>query len=149
MLNRYETTCLAGRRANVMKIYEKNLLFFLILILVDQLSKYIIRVKGGFYICNQGIAFGIRLPIFLIYTSIILLLLYLFLNYRRQSGFFVEKLSVILLLSGALSNFIDRLYWGCVIDFIDLKFWPIFNFADIYITIGSALLIYQLIKQKA
>jgi len=53
---------------------------------------------------------------------------------------------IILILSGAFSNLIDRLCYGCVIDFIDLKFWPIFNLADAFITIGGIMIVICLLK---
>ncbi len=49
--------------------------------------------------------------------------------------------AVACLLGGALGNLIDRLRVGHVIDFIDLHFWPIFNVADIAITVGAGLLV--------
>jgi hypothetical protein len=52
-----------------------------------------------------------------------------------------KALPLILILSGAISNIIDRLYFGCVIDFIDLQFWSVFNLADVYITTGAIILI--------
>ena len=46
-----------------------------------------------------------------------------------------------LVLGGAVGNLIDRLRLGYVIDFIDLRVWPVFNLGDSAITIGVALLI--------
>lgn len=42
---------------------------------------------------------------------------------------------LVLLLGGAAGNLIDRLRFGCVIDFIDFRVWPVFNFADSCITV--------------
>jgi signal peptidase II len=47
---------------------------------------------------------------------------------------------LILIVSGALGNLIDRLRFGYVIDFIDVRIWPVFNIADSAITIGTLLL---------
>ncbi|MEK7598152.1 MAG: signal peptidase II, partial [Patescibacteria group bacterium] len=52
------------------------------------------------------------------------------------------------ILSGALSNVIDRLYFGCVIDFIDLKFWPVFNLADVFITTGVILILLDYFRKS-
>jgi signal peptidase II len=50
-----------------------------------------------------------------------------------------------LILSGAVGNMIDRVMNGFVVDFIDFHYqdfyWPIFNFADIFISIGVVMLI--------
>lgn len=44
-------------------------------------------------------------------------------------------------MGGALGNLVDRIRVGFVIDYIDLHFWPVFNIADIAITIGAGLLV--------
>lgn len=116
------------------------------LVLVDQISKYIIRNTSGFYICNKGIAFGIQasdIMLFPILTLAICAISYFI--YKKHSK---NILYLLLILSGALSNIIDRLYFGCVIDFIDLKFWPVFNIADIYITIGAAVILMKKLNIK-
>jgi signal peptidase II len=110
------------------------------LILLDQLSKYLIRSKGGFYICNSNISWGINIPnaifhvfwLFLIGFIILLLI-------KKQS--ICNPFLLLVILSGAVSNMIDRLAYGCVIDFIDLKFWPVFNLADVFIFFGAVLLL--------
>jgi len=66
-------------------------------------------------------------------------------NYQAQ---LIKIFPLILILSGGISNLFDRLYFGCVIDFINLKFWPVFNLADIYITIGSIIIMLKMISKK-
>jgi hypothetical protein len=51
------------------------------------------------------------------------------------------SLALLLILSGAVANIIDRLIYGCIIDFIDLKIWPVFNLADVFICAGVIMLI--------
>jgi len=57
----------------------------------------------------------------------------------------LEAVSVSLILGGAIGNVIDRLYFGYVIDFLDVYYgtyhWPAFNIADSAIVVGAALLI--------
>jgi signal peptidase II len=57
----------------------------------------------------------------------------------------MEALSISLILGGAIGNVIDRIYYGYVIDFLDLYYgsyhWPAFNVADSAIVIGAALLL--------
>jgi signal peptidase II len=50
------------------------------------------------------------------------------------------RLALLLISAGALGNGVDRLARGYVVDFIHLHHWPVFNLADIYITIGAILL---------
>ena len=60
----------------------------------------------------------------------------------------LTDIPVIAIFAGASSNIIDRIIHGGVIDFIDLKVWPSFNLADSLIFVGSALLIWQLLKEN-
>ena len=115
------------------------------LIMIDQFFKYLIRLKGGFYICNKNIAWGIKLPgaLFWVFWLIIIFLLLLFL---RRKGFQDYFFPFVFILSGSISNIIDRLAFGCVIDFIDLKFWPIFNLADSFLILGAILLLVKYLR---
>jgi signal peptidase II len=62
------------------------------------------------------------------------------------------KISLSLILAGALGNLIDRVFRGYVIDFLDFYagkwHWPFFNVADSSITIGAALLLVFFIRRK-
>ena len=119
--------------------------YFLSLIIIDQLSKYTIRHTSGFYICNSGISFGLKLPSALIFLVITLFLLtIIFLLWKKHLSF---SPGLALIASGAISNLLDRLYWGCVTDFIDLKVWPVFNLADTFIFLGFVLLFFQNMKK--
>jgi|WetSurMetagenome_2_1015567.scaffolds.fasta_scaffold415987_2 signal peptidase II len=140
---------------------SRNIALFVVLISIDQLSKYIIRTSGGFYICNQNLAFG--LPYFtiiivsgLVLTFLLYSLKFKILNLKSISNckfqilncYNSQNISFLLLISGAISNIIDRLYFGCVTDFIDFKIWPVFNLADIFITLGAIMLIYKNIMEQ-
>ena len=61
-----------------------------------------------------------------------------------------EKWGYLVILIGAFSNIFDRMLNGFVIDFIYLHYkdfyWPAFNFADIYITIGVCIIAIQTLK---
>ena len=48
-----------------------------------------------------------------------------------------------LILGGAIGNLIDRIVFGYVVDFIDLRMWPVFNIADSAITIGAVVVAWQ------
>ena len=50
-----------------------------------------------------------------------------------------------LLLGGSLGNLVDRLARGHVVDFLDFHFWPVFNLADIALTVGALLAVYQVL----
>jgi signal peptidase II len=59
------------------------------------------------------------------------------------------NIPIILVLSGVISNLVDRLLRGGVIDFIDVKIWPVFNLADIFITLGLVWLCFVFLFRKA
>ena len=104
------------------------------------------------HIHNYGIAFGLFagiLPIWLIViitlTIVFFLVSFIFINSTQ-----IEKWGFLLILAGAISNLIDRIIHKYVLDFIYLHYkdfyWPAFNFADIYITLGVLLIVYQSYK---
>jgi lipoprotein signal peptidase len=140
-------------------------LFFIVfltfvLIFFDQILKYSIRHSGGFYICNENIAFGIAIPEFVFWPLMGVIILLLTLAFKKcfmpicvsgGGGTALNRINplyLVMILAGTLSNLADRLFFGCVIDFIDLKFWPIFNLADVMIVAGAVLLIIQSLNFK-
>jgi signal peptidase II len=133
---------------NKAKLLALTSILFFSLIILDQFSKYLIRFQGGFYLCNTGIAWGIKLPSFLFWIFWILIVFFiLYLIYRelfQKNSFNILFLSaLILILGGTMGNLIDRTLFGCIIDFIDLRVWPVFNLADSFITIGALLIIFK------
>lgn len=122
---------------------KKSILKFsfiiLFLIFLDQITKHSVDMP----IKNTGIAFGIPIQLIgIILMNILLLILLLY--FAKKELNLNSKLAQYLLalvFAGGISNLIDRLYNGYVIDFISIWIWPTFNFADIYITIGILLLI--------
>jgi signal peptidase II len=77
---------------------------------------------------------------------IILIYLIAFLSAKIPKSW--EAPLLVFLLLGAISNLIDRLRFHYVIDYLDLKYFTVFNVADIMITIGVAGLILIIIKTK-
>jgi len=99
---------------------------------------------------NQGVAFGLKLPmvfIFLVYllSSLILMALIIFYWQRKiLLGWFLFAL----MLLGVISNFIDRLKLGAVIDYIDVSFFTIFNLSDVMICCSVLILIFLFYKNN-
>jgi len=102
---------------------------------------------------NDGIAFGIDIPMsVIIIGSLILIgiLLYLFkyfLHDKDQSPLFIQILFGIII-GGAIGNLINRIQLGYVVDFISVANYSTFNVADIGITVGLAALFILLLKPK-
>ncbi|WP_097025788.1 signal peptidase II [Clostridium peptidivorans] len=122
------------------------------------MGKDLIIIKDFFqfsYLENTGAAFGIfrDKTIFLAIITFIItigVLFYLF-KYKPQS--LILRLSLAFIISGAIGNLIDRAYYKYVVDFIlihykDMYYFPTFNVADIFVTIGTALLALYVIKEE-
>ena len=138
---------------------------FFLIIFFDQLTKILVIKNFQLYeslsilpffnltfIVNYGFAFGFlnnpslnQIIVILVIFSIIAYFLYLLI--KTQDQFF--RFSLILVLSGAVGNFIDRVLHGFVIDFIDIYLgsyhWPAFNLADSSITLGFILIMFNIL----
>ena len=114
------------------------------LIFFDQIVKYIIIDHSHIlYVCNDGIAFSIKLPsILFAFLWIIIIMALLYLRTQSKQVSLLEYYGFIMIFAGALSNCIDRFYYTCVIDYIPLFTLSFFNVADTYITCGAFLLLY-------
>ena len=95
-------------------------------------------------VANTGAAFGLLPDQGTLLTVLALIVVAGILYYQRQlatqSAWLAGCLG--LLLGGALGNLADRLRFGHVVDFIDFKFWPVFNLADSAIVVGVGLLVF-------
>lgn len=136
------------------------------LLIIDQLTKFLILknlqpgdsfpvIKNVFHIslvCNKGVAFGLfpdQAEIFIWISFIAVLIMCYILFYKKV---FLNRKStqvfLSLVLAGAIGNLIDRMRFGCVVDFLDFRIWPVFNIADSAITVGTILLVLQMFKRK-
>tara|TARA_Y100000591_G_C21793303_1_gene677847 strand:+ start:530 stop:1024 length:495 start_codon:yes stop_codon:yes gene_type:complete len=144
--------------ANIKKDLMINFSLIFIIFLLDRISKiYVINLDKKFLgseifaskflnislIWNEGIAFGLlsfgQENFYNLLTFfIILIIFFIFIIIRKSSG--LKKYALMMILGGALGNVFDRIFYKAVPDFIDFHVgefhWFIFNFADIFITIG-------------
>lgn len=134
---------------------------FILFLIADQAVKHLVRttmVEGQSipvienifhitYIENPGAAFGIlanQRMLFLILTALIVgVMVYLYFSLHNKKSLTAISLGIVV--SGAIGNFIDRFMQGTVTDFLDFRIWPIFNIADICICVGLALICYFVI----
>lgn len=99
---------------------------------------------------NYNIAFS--LPLSGIWLNILILFIiaaiiaHLLFNRKHLPS--VEIIPFLGIIIGALSNFIDRLKYGYVVDYLDLKWFTVFNLADVLISISTIILIIYLFKTK-
>ena len=132
-------------------------LFIVLLVFLDQITKHLseayIRVSEGIRLLgflnlvnvrNTGAAFGLFKGfgnLFFIILSVIAIGVIIYLLWKGKDEF----IGLLLVLSGAVGNLIDRVFLGYVRDFIDIHIgglhWPAFNLADSYLTIGIAYII--------
>ena len=117
-------------------------LIFLILAF-DQISKNFVQGKFN-VVCNRGLVFGLGQNVALV--SFIFLLVVLVIMGIGKKRFEVLALSFIL--GGGIANLADRLFFGCVRDFINFGFRSSFNLADVAISVGVGVLIFSLLFEK-
>jgi signal peptidase II len=72
---------------------------------------------------------------------VIFILLLLIIVRKERKERFLVKLSYGLILGGASSNLLDRIVYGYVIDYIDLRIWPVFNLSDAGISVGVLIIL--------
>lgn len=140
------------------------LIIFLLILLADQYTKLVVqqdmivgqsipvihRIFHFTYVQNTGGAFGIlrgRTNLFIIVSIIVIIFIIYFMLKEEKKDTFV-KIVFSVVLGGAISNLIDRMRLGYVVDFIDFQVWPVFNIADSAISVGMALLLIRLFFRK-
>jgi len=123
-------------------------LVILSLALIDQLTKAW-ALNQLTIVSNSGSGFGLGSQInwWLMVSSIILVGIGLFWFKQHWHFNLQERWALILILAGGLSNNFDR-WQGGVVDFIDIKIWPMFNFSDVFICLGILLLIINYVKNR-
>jgi signal peptidase II len=153
-----------GRRregASPQLIFFYGLVGFVVFL--DQLTKYFALVflsevsqpvlPNVFHLTlvrNTGVAFGFLSDhSSLLFSVITVSLVFLFILVARSHGASLsEKWALSLILGGAIGNWIDRVRLGAVIDFLDFRFWPVFNLADTAITVGVCVYLISLFRAR-
>lgn len=129
---------------------RKYWLVIIILFLADRLAKIYVynnpsfHQKGGFIslYMNRNIAFSLPLASQLLYPAIvavILILLFFWYTNFKKNTFLIWPFGMII--AGAISNLIDRILYGGVIDFINVPYFTVLNMADIYISLAAFYLV--------
>ena len=130
---------------------------------LDQLTKFVVRqtlewhhswpITGLFrftHVHNTGSAFGLfqdqNLPLLVVSVVGVLVLAYIYQS-QPQPGRLL-RVSIALMLGGALGNLTDRIHQGHVTDFIDIGPWPVFNLADSSIVVGLIVMAWVLLLRR-
>lgn len=147
------------------QIYLFSMTACIVLVALDQVSKYIISTKMELYdsipifknvlelhyIHNPGAAWGIlENKQIIFYVCAIMAVIFGTVFYRRivhTGGYVLVRACIVFILAGAIGNLIDRLLYQYVIDFIYVKLidFPVFNVADCYVTVGFFVLLFLLL----
>lgn len=103
------------------------------------------------HIRNSGAAFGMfpgRGQVFLVIAAVIVLVI-LYFYHQLPRGEWLVRTALGLQLGGALGNVIDRVRLDyAVIDFLHVRYFPVFNVADICIVLGVALLAFAMLREE-
>lgn len=143
---------------------------FFLMIVLDQFTKYLavkhlkfnepfVLIKDFLklsYVENYGAAFGVmqnKKYFFIITTLIVIITIIVFL---KKNFYYLNKLmkvSLVMLLAGAIGNLIDRIRLSYVVDFISVRFsngyeFPVFNVADCFIVISTILIVIMILFEK-
>lgn len=147
------------------KLLFFDLIFLIVLVTIDQVTKYaaVIKLKNqpafniidGIlqfnYLENRGAAFGMlqNQKIFFVFIAVIFLsvIIYVLCKTPNDKKYRMLHVLLILIAGGAIGNLIDRLRLDYVVDFIYIVLinFPIFNIADMYVTFATAILVIQVL----
>ena len=133
-----------------------------VLVIIDQIIKYfgsvylhpvgsvsvIDNLFSLTYVENKGVAFGMFSDmrwVFVALTSVLLAIIIFYMFKKRPKGKFFYVCAA-LIIGGGIGNLIDRIFYGYVIDYLSLSFFPpVCNFADYCITAGTIMLVIYLL----
>lgn len=144
------------------QFYIISAITVVVLVALDQITKWqaLIKLKPirnkvvikGFldftFVENRGAAFGIlsgqRIFFILLTIAVVIGILYSFYKLPNTKEYNWLRYGLVLVLSGAIGNVIDRAVRGYVVDFLEVTFikWPVFNMADIYVVVGACFILF-------
>ncbi|MBU0461855.1 MAG: signal peptidase II [Nanoarchaeota archaeon] len=148
----------ATKNKNHGKFFINALSFFsiaVLLVILDQFIKVIIErkimlgesitiINKFLYLTlthNTGMAFGLFHGQYSFSLWISIIVIGLVLYYYDEMTSVAGRIALALVLGGTIGNIIDRLRFGFVVDYIHFPFWPVFNLADMALTVGVAILL--------
>lgn len=140
------------------------MLFYLLastIAIIDQLLKYFVAkllfagqslpLLNGIlkltYVRNTGAAFSLFVGFspYLAVVSLIVILIVIYFHHKIPANNQWMQTGLAFILGGSLGNLLDRIFRGYVIDYLDFRIWPVFNFADVMINVGVILVALKLL----
>ena len=142
-----------------------DILFFALFVILDQITKSLavtyLKDRPAFilwenvfelhYLENRGAAFGMlqNQKMFFVFVAVIFLgvIIYVLMKAPDDKKYLPIHFLLTMIASGAIGNMIDRLRFDYVVDFIYFVLinFPIFNVADIYVTVATAIMVIQVL----
>jgi len=153
---------------SMQKSFIWSTLLFLLIFIIDRTTKYaallyceqpcyINQFLSFDFVLNRGISWGLLhsqndwifvLVSFVIFLVTLWVMHFAWRRFKAGHGIFPE----VLIIAGSLSNIVDRIVYGGVIDFILLSYrdwsWPIFNVADAAIVLGVGIMLVRYYKKQ-
>jgi signal peptidase II len=137
-------------------------IIIIVVALLDQISKFFVQsscvlnetipfISGVFditYIHNYGAAFSIlqnKQTFLIIFTSIAMFAIIIYFIREKSVLLSTEIIALAFIVGGGIGNLINRIFYGYVVDFLNIYIIPVFNVADMSVCIGSALLVYSVL----
>lgn len=143
---------------------KKNIILIISLVLIDQIIKMLVvqfiaptsgitlinGVLSLTYLENKGAAFGLWNSRWLLIGVNIVIIFVIIKLLRNKTYDFTKQMKTAysLILAGGITNLIDRLFRGFVIDYIDINelfYYPVFNLADICIIVGILIVVVTIV----
>jgi signal peptidase II len=138
----------------------KALVLLLFVVFLDQVSKHYVNrifplgssfevIRGFLYIThltNTGVSFGMFKGFNIFFVAVSIAALFFFVRMSLKNIKYLLPISLVC--AGVIGNLIDRVSLGYVIDFIEFRFFPVFNIADSAITLGVIWLVILTLKNK-
>jgi signal peptidase II len=128
------------------KYLQKLLLIFTGILLSDQICKNIFLHVGNIH-KNYNALFGMITNFSLAFVALLLFILIIFYEYKKKKQDNIFLFPLALILSGGISNAIDKIRLGFIIDYINFFNLFVFNLADLAILIGAIIVIWQIITE--
>jgi signal peptidase II len=138
------------------------------ILLLDRVTKYLAiehlqkidtfpLINGALhftYAENTGAAFSIltgKQGLLIIFTGMVIVVMCFYFWREKEHMSVLSNAAMAMVIGGAMGNFIDRILWNYVVDFIDFRLidFAIFNVADSFIVVGALLLGYTILFDKA
>lgn len=128
---------------------------FLKILTINYLSQPIVVINNFFqlhYLKNFGVGFSMLNGNKFLIIIISIGLLYLVVKMLNDAEYSNYKIPLLMMLAGGIGNFIDRIFRGYVVDYLDFKIFtydfPVFNFADMLLVVGAFLLAVLMIRNE-